>query len=50
MDIIVGVTGATCVEMSYYLVKALKVAGVRVHLIVSDGAKLTWQLESNLGA
>ncbi|MDD6435609.1 MAG: UbiX family flavin prenyltransferase [Clostridiales bacterium] len=48
MDIIVGVTGATCVEMSYYLVKALKAAGVRVHLIVSDGAKLTWQLESNL--
>ena len=49
MRIIVGVSGATGVEMSYYLLKALKsVDGCEVHLIVSKGAKITWDLESDI--
>ena len=49
MKIIVAVTGATGVEMSYYLVKALKsVEGCEVHLIVSKSAEITWSLESNI--
>lgn len=49
MKIIVGVTGATGVEMSYYLLKALKnSADCEVHLVVSEGAKLTLELESRL--
>jgi len=48
MRIIVGVTGASGVEMSYYLLKALKsIEKCEVHLIVSDGGKLTWQLETD---
>ena len=48
MRIIVGVTGASGVEMSYYLLKALKsIENCEVHLIVSDGGKLTWQLETD---
>lgn len=49
MRIIVGVSGATGVEMSYYLLKALKsVEGCEVHLILSKGAKITWDLESDI--
>ena len=49
MKIIVAVTGATGVEMSYYLVKALKsVEECEVHLIVSKSAEITWLLESNI--
>lgn len=49
MKIIVAVTGATGVEMSYYLLRALKsVEGCEVHLIMSEGAKLTWGLESSI--
>lgn len=49
MRIIVGVTGATGVEMSYYLLKALKsIDGCEVHLILSKGAKITWDLESDI--
>lgn len=49
MRIIVGVSGATGVEMSYYLLKALRsVKDCEIHLIVSEGAKLTWGLESNI--
>ena len=40
MRIIVGVTGATGVEMSYYLMQALKsVEGCKIHLVLSSGAK-----------
>lgn len=47
VKIIVGVTGATGVEMSYYLLKALKqIEDCEIHLIVSQGAKVTWSLES----
>ncbi len=49
MKIIVGVTGASGVEMSYYLVKALKnIEGCQVHLILTEGAKKTWKLESDI--
>lgn len=49
MRIIVGVTGATGVEMSYYLLKALKnIEGCEIFLILSEGAKLTWSLECAL--
>lgn len=49
MRMIVGVSGATGVEMSYYLLKALKsIEGLEVHLIISEGARITWNLESNI--
>ena len=49
MKITVAVTGATGVEMSYYLLKALKsVEGCEIHLIVSKGARITWKLESEI--
>lgn len=49
MRIIVAVTGATGVEMSYYLLQALKSAGqCEIHLIMSEGAKVTWALESSI--
>lgn len=49
MRIIVAVTGATGVEMSYYLLRALKsVDDCEVHLIMSEGAKVTWKLESDI--
>lgn len=46
MRITVGVSGATGVQMSYYLLKALRsIEGMEIHLIVSSGAKRTWELE-----
>lgn len=49
MRIIVGVSGATGVEMSYYLLQALKsVKDCEIHLILSGGAKVTWDLESDI--
>lgn len=49
MRMIVAVTGATGVEMSYYLLKALKSQpDCEVHLILSEGARLTWGLESRI--
>ena len=47
MRIIVGVSGASGVEMSRYLLEALRHTGVETHLIVTEGAKLTWSLESD---
>ena len=47
MRIIVGVTGASGVIMSYHLLKALKdVPGCETHLIVSRAAKTTWKWET----
>lgn len=49
MKIIVGVSGASGVQMSYYLLKALKsMEDCEVHLILSEGAKITWNLESDI--
>lgn len=46
MRIIVGVTGATGVGMSYRLLQALKMTEeCEIHLAVSKGAALTWDLE-----
>jgi flavin prenyltransferase len=48
MRIIIGVTGASGVEMSYYLLKALKsVENCEIHLIISDGARKNWELETD---
>ena len=48
MRIIVGVTGASGVIMSYYLLKALKDApGCEIHLVTSKAAQLTWQYETD---
>jgi flavin prenyltransferase len=47
MRIIIGVTGASGVEMSYYLLKALKnVENCEIHLVVSDRARETWEYET----
>ena len=46
MRIIVGVTGATGVEMSYELLLALRRAGCEVHLIVSRSAQMTWTMKA----
>lgn len=48
MRIIVGVTGATGVEMSYELLLALRKAGCEIHLIVSRSAQMTWDYESRM--
>lgn len=48
MRIIVGVTGASGVEMSSFLLRALRsVEDIEIFLIFSEGAKLTWELECN---
>lgn len=44
--IVVGVSGATGVQLSLTLMRALyELPDVETHLVVSDGAKKTWQLE-----
>lgn len=49
MRIIVGVTGASGVIMSYYLLRALKeVKDWETHLVVTDCAKKTWKLETDV--
>lgn len=49
MRIIVGVSGATGVIMSYYLLQALRrVEGCEIHLVVSDGGKKNWELETDM--
>jgi 4-hydroxy-3-polyprenylbenzoate decarboxylase len=49
MRIIVGVSGATGVIMSCYLLRALKnIEDCETHLVVSDWAKKTWELETDL--
>lgn len=46
MRIIIGVTGASGVEMSYYLLKALKSINCEIHLIISDAGRKNWELET----
>lgn len=49
MRIIVGVTGASGVEMSYRLLMALKsIEDCTVHLVVSHAAKRNWALETTI--
>lgn len=46
--IIIGVTGASGVEMSYYLLKALKsIENCEIHLVISDGEVKNWELETD---
>ena len=46
MRIVVGVSGATGVEMSFYLLKALRsIEGCEIHLVLSTGAVKNWELE-----
>jgi len=49
MRIIVGITGASGVVMGYHLVSALKQHdGCEVHLVVTEGAQKTWELECDI--
>jgi len=43
--IIVGVTGASGVELAVVVLRTLRAADCEIHLIVSEGAKLTWHME-----
>jgi flavin prenyltransferase len=48
LRIIIGVTGASGVEMSFYLLKALKqIRDCDTHLVVSDGGMKNWELETD---
>ena len=44
--LILGVSGASGVILSYYLAKALRAQDIELHMIVSDAARLTWELET----
>lgn len=49
MRIIVGISGASGVVLGHYLVAALKQhEDVEVHLVVTEGAQKTWELESDV--
>ncbi len=49
MRLVIGVTGASGVEMSYHLLKALKeMKDVETHLIVSDSTVITWEKECSI--
>lgn len=46
MRLIVGVSGASGVVMSYSLLRALHRADCEVHLVVTDSACRTWEIET----
>ena len=46
--IILGVSGASGVILAYHTALALRANRVEVHMVVSDHAHLTWQLETSL--
>lgn len=48
MRIIVGVSGASGVEMSLSLLRALRNANCETYLVVTEGASLTWSLETDI--
>ena len=48
MRIIVGVSGASGVEMSLSLLRALRNASCETYLVVTEGARLTWSLETDI--
>lgn len=49
MRIIVGVSGASGVIMGYYLLGALRqIPDCEIHLVVTEGAKKTWELEADI--
>lgn len=48
MRIIVGVSGASGVEMSLSLLRALRDVNCETYLVVTEGARLTWSLETDI--
>lgn len=49
MRIIVGISGASGVIMGYHLLQALRsVPDCEIHLVVTKGAKLTWDYETDI--
>lgn len=50
MKLIVGVSGASGVVMSRSLLAALRRAGCETHLVVTDAARRTWELETGESA
>lgn len=49
MRLIVGISGASGVVMGYYMLKALRsVPDMEIHLIITDGAKKTFPLETEV--
>lgn len=49
MRLIVGISGASGVILGYHLLKALRsFPECEIHLLITEGAKLTFQLESQL--
>ena len=45
--LILGVSGASGVILSYYLTKALRAQDIELHMTISDAARLTWELETS---
>lgn len=45
--IILGISGASGVILGYHAARAIKTQGIELHMVVSDAAKLTWELEAN---
>lgn len=45
--LILGISGASGVILSYYLAKALRAQPIELHMIVTDTARLTWALETS---
>ena len=49
MRMIVGISGASGVIMGYYLLKALRQQpNCEIHLVITEGAKVTWGLETDI--
>ena len=44
--IILGVSGASGAVLAWYAAKALKEQGAELHMIVSDAARRTWEIET----
>lgn len=43
--IILGISGASGVVLGYWLAKALNMAGVEIHMVVTEAARITWEYE-----
>lgn len=43
---ILGISGASGVILGYYLAEAIKRQGIELHMVISDSARLTWNLET----
>jgi 4-hydroxy-3-polyprenylbenzoate decarboxylase len=49
MRIIVGISGASGVVLGYYMLKALRLhSGYEIHLVISEGGKVNFDLETDL--